>query len=89
MNKMYLVKYSTGSYEDYHQNNLFVTADKEVADKYVEKFNRILDNWLDYMTLFDNEHGYRDDEKCTTAISQRYYDVIETNGAFVEEIEVR
>jgi len=88
-NKMYVVKYSKGSYDDYHELDIFVTADKQVVDKYIEKFNKRLDYWKEYMNSFKDEYGYRDDKKCTTAISYRYYDVVDIGYAFVEEVELR
>lgn len=87
--KIYLVKYSIGSYEDYHVIDIFATQSKETADRYVEKFNRILEHWLDYMKEFQDKYGFRDAEKCTTTISYRYYDIIDTGQAFIEEIEIR
>jgi hypothetical protein len=87
--KIYLVKHSIGSYEDYHVIDIFATQSKETADRYVEKFNRILEHWIDYMKDFQDKHGFRDAEKCNTTISYRYYDIIDTGKAFIEEIEIR
>ena len=87
--KFYLVQYSNGSYDDYYKVNIFVTFSKESADKYVEKFNRRLDHWKEYMKSFEDKYGYRDDKKCVTKISYRYYDVMDMNYAFIDEIELR
>jgi len=87
--KMYLVKYSSGSHDDYHQVDIFVTDSKEVADKYVKKFNERLDHWSEYILRFEDKYGYRDDKKCVTAISYRYYDIKDINSAFIREIEIR
>ena len=87
--KMYLVKYSTGSYDDYCQIEVFVTKSRETADKYVERFNKKLDYWNEYMKSFKDEYGFRDEKKCTTAISYRYYDITEVGYSFIEEVEVR
>ena len=88
--KMYLVKYSTGSTGyDYCQIEVFVTNSRETADKYVERFNKKLDYWIEYMKSFKDEYGFRDEKKCTTAISYRYYDIIEMGHSFIEEVEVR
>jgi len=89
IDKMYLVKYSTGSYEDYHQIEIFVTKSRETADKYVLRFNKKLDYWKNYMKNFQDKYGYRDETKCTTSISYRYYDIIEVGYSFVEEVEIR
>lgn len=87
--RIYLVKRSIGSYEDYHVIDIFATQSKETADRYVEKHNRILEHWLGYMKEFQDKHGYRDEKKCVTAISYRYYEVIDSGQAFIEEIEIR
>lgn len=87
--KIYLVKRSIGSHEDYHVIDIFATKSKETADRYVEKHNRILEHWLGYMKDFEDRYGYRDEKKCTTAISYRYYEVIDSGQAFIEEIEIR
>ena len=87
--RIYLVKRSIGSYEDYHVIDIFATWSKETADRYVEKHNRILERWLGYMKGFQDKYGYRDEKKCTTPISYRYYDVIDSGQAFIEEIEIR
>ena len=41
------------------------------------------------MKSFKDKYGFRDEKKCTTAISYRYYDITEVGYSFVEEIEVR
>ena len=41
------------------------------------------------MKSFKDEYGFRDEKKCTTAISYRYYDITEVGYSFVEEVEVR
>lgn len=88
-NKIYLVKYSKGLYDDYHTVVIFATKSKETADRYVKKFNRILDYWLDHMNSFKDKWGYRDDNKCTTAISHRYYEITDVGQAFINEIDIR
>jgi hypothetical protein len=86
--KMYLVKYSTGSYEDYHQVVLFVTHSKDKADKYVEKFNRILNYWKDIVQSCEDENGYPV-HTTSESLYDRYYDIIEMGHSFIEEVEVR
>lgn len=38
---MYLCLYSTGQYDDYQENNIFVTPNVETAEKWVSKVNRV------------------------------------------------
>ena len=56
MNKMYLVHYSGGYYDDYYVHTIFATADKSVAEKYVDKFNTILDKWKSYYSQFESDN---------------------------------
>ena len=36
---MYIVKYSSGSWDDYGVSDIFVTDNLEIAEKWVNKFN--------------------------------------------------
>jgi hypothetical protein len=58
MNKMYIVKYCGGSYDDYYNANIFVTSNKSTAIKYVKKFNRILKKWKKYYSQFENKDEF-------------------------------
>lgn len=44
MNSVYIVQEITGQWEDKWINVLFATLDKEKAEKWVERFNRIIDD---------------------------------------------
>lgn len=52
---MYIVKYSAGSYDDWHEVDLFVTNSKETADKYVERFNNLIPKLKEYNKKFENK----------------------------------
>ena len=80
MSKAYLVLYSAGTYDTYIKVNHFVTFDKNKAELYVEKFNRILEEYRDYFN--DND---LDDESTIYYI----YRTLDINCASLEEIEVR
>ena len=41
-NKIYIVKYYGGSYEDYYETIIFATTNKSKAYKYRTRFNQIL-----------------------------------------------
>lgn len=84
---MYIVKYSTGSWDDYYQINIFVTTDKEMAEKYVEKFNNILKKWKEYYSQFKDEYGGIKDEYLK--MSDRFYSLMEINKCSFKEIEIR
>jgi hypothetical protein len=46
MNKteIYIVKISTGSHDDYYESDEFACFDKEKAQIWVDRFNKIIDN---------------------------------------------
>lgn len=57
--EIYVVKMCGGSYEDYYETNIFVTFNKNTAEKYIKKFNSILKKWKDYYRQYtDKEHGF-------------------------------
>ena len=59
MDKIYLVKYCGGKYDDHYTVIIFATNKKWRAIKYVSKFNRILEKWKDYYKQFETyEMGY-------------------------------
>lgn len=85
---MYLVGYSTGSWDDWTRVPLFITADESVAKRYCKKFNRILkrarkqyglnrEDWL--MRLEENDVNYQ----------LRQFKVNDYNEATYSPIEVR
>jgi len=86
--KMYLVTYSLGSYEDYHEHDIFVTKSEEKAQKYIEKFNRILEKWKDYYNKAYREIRVISNKK-EERISDRYFQLHDITGAYYEPIEVR
>jgi hypothetical protein len=80
MSKAYLVSYSAGTYDTYIKVNHFVTFDKNKAEVYVEKFNRILEQYRNYFN--DND---LDDESTMYYI----YRTLDINCASFEKIEIR
>ena len=92
MNKLYVAKYSTGSYDDHYFVSVFVSEDKEFVEKWVEKFNTKLAYWKEYFKQFGNEvFDYKTiKEKFYNDINNdRFYQIMECNSAFVDEIEYR
>ena len=78
LNKMYVVSYSIGSYEDYYEINIFVTDKIETAISYVAKFNKLLK---------------RLKGKCDKQYEElhwnRCWEIEEVNGCFYKAIETR
>lgn len=50
--KTYLVVVATGCYDDYIENVIFVTNDKDKADSWVTRYNKIIDDNLDRIREF-------------------------------------
>ena len=53
MDKIYLVRYSGGSWDDYYSEVIFATSKKTKATKYVTKFNKMLKKWKEYYKQFE------------------------------------
>lgn len=84
--KMYVVKYSTGSWEDYVVKNVFVTFDKDVAERYVAKFEATLQKLKSYYCQFTDIHNQ--DENYYIKWN-RSVDLQEINRCWYEEIQLR
>ena len=90
-NKIYIAKYSTGSCDDYYVVNVFVSPDKELVEKWVEKFNTKLAAWKEYFSQFSHPH-YKTilaEDAWNKVSTDRFYRVVECNKAFVDEIGIR
>jgi hypothetical protein len=89
---MYLVYYTKGSYDDYTQINLFVTAKKPTATKYVTKFNRILKRWKKHYEQYQDKRlgiNWIRDEYVDLGHFDRWYTITGINGCYYHEIEMR
>lgn len=88
---MYIVKYSTGSYSDYREIDIFVTLKKSKATKYVTKFNKILKKYKDHYKQY--EEPMVESMNWIKDIHIQYYErwsmLNETNNCFWIEIEER
>ena len=84
--KIYLVKYSVGSYDDYTENECFATFNYEKALNYVNKGNRIVDmakiHYLD-------ENGELKEKYKNTFIEDIYFNYCEFNNYYIEEVEFK
>lgn len=99
----YIVKYSTGSHDDHYVGTMFVTFDKNVAENYVKKFSRMVENCKDFYRTFE-EHDYSElisdedyvDSKNRYSLIEKYNiywnrwnQLDEFNRCYFEEIEIR
>ena len=87
--KIYIVKYSSGSYDDYHEQNIFATKSLEVASNYVQKFNRRLEYWKEVMKTYSNDRGYLKEENCNIPVTNHFWTIKDINRCFMEEVEIR
>ena len=88
---MYIVTYTSGSWDDLHRGNLFVTNDKELALAYVEKANTLLVKVKEYYDEIDEKLNDDDDPMRGIYIEQwaKYHTLAEVNAVSLEEIEMR
>ena len=90
--KLYVAKYSTGSYDNHYFVSVFVSEDKEFVEKWVEKFNTKLAYWKEYFKQFGKErfnYEILDEAFYDKDSANRFYQIMECNRAFVDEIEYR
>ncbi len=89
--KIYLVKYYGGEYEDSWNTAIFATHKKSTATKYVAKFNRILKKWKDYYDQFtDTNGGIRwIKQEHVEKHFKRWYYLSGISNCYYEEIEIR
>ena len=88
---MYIVTYTSGSWDSFHRGNLFVTNDKELALAYVEKANTLLVKVKEYYDEIDEKLNDDDDPMRGIYIKQwaKYHTLGEVNAVSLEEIEMR
>ena len=89
MKTIYIVRYSTGSYSDYREINIFATTVKSKAIKYVTRFNKILNDLQENNKRFEDKSSYNWIKDEYSDYYMRWYQVRETNRAFWEQIEIR
>ena len=91
MKNMYIVTYTSGSWDDFHRGNLFVTNDKELALAYVEKANTLLVKVKEYYHELNEKLD--DDDDLTRGMYLKlwvkYHTLGEVNAVSLEEIEMR
>jgi hypothetical protein len=89
--KIYLVSYCGGSYEDSWNTVIFATHNKSTATKYVTKFNRILKKWKDYYDQFAaTTRGFRwIKAEHVERHFKRWYYLNGISNCYYEEIDIR
>ena len=85
--KIFLVMYSTGSWDDYTEINLFATYSEDYAKAYIEKFNTILNKWKQHWKKFDDDDqlwrqdGFKNFD--------RFHQITDMNTAWYYPIQIR
>ena len=89
--KVYIVAYSEGLYEDYCKYNIFATGSKVKATEYRDKFNKLLKKWQEYYTIYGEEKLGRLylKEEYVEKYFDRWYKIMDIHECFIEELEIR
>jgi hypothetical protein len=87
--KIYVVKYSSGSYDDFYEENIFATKSLEVASNYIHKFNSRLEYWKEVMMTYADDRGHLKDENWDIPVTNHFWTIKEMNRCFMEEVEIR
>lgn len=90
-NKIYVVKYTTGSIYEKFFITVFASTNKRKAEKWVERFNTKLKYWQDYYSRF-SDHNNRemlDFKYIGDSRTHRFWQIMECDEAFIGEIEKR
>jgi len=90
MKTMYLVKYTTGSYENEETTYVFCTSKKSTATKYCTRFNKLFDKWYKYYKKYESVGGLCwMKEEYGKKYYLRWYYLRRTNRCYWEQIEIR
>jgi hypothetical protein len=91
VDKIYLVKYNVGDYDNYNSYVIFATNNKSKAIKYASKFNELLKKWRQYYSQFErNENGFNWIKKeHVDKYFYRWNSLREIGKCYYEEIPVR
>lgn len=89
--KIYLVKYCGGDYDEYYSTIIFATFNKDFSIKYVKRFNSILNKWKKYYSKYEDERlGFR---WIMDEYVEKYFDrwigLSKVTKCYYEEINIR
>lgn len=79
---LYIVKIATGQCEDYYEAFQFATTSKGKAERWVERFNKIIDDNRERITDSELDSDYN-------SLFWHNYIVYEEPAALIEETELR
>ena len=92
--KAYVVLHGKGVYEDYYERTVFITLDKDKAEKYVAKFNRLFNKLKEFYVEGYHNYWYEGQTDlnpfyATETAEDRYYLLYDSGDAFIREEELR
>lgn len=85
---MYLVYYTTGSYEDWDKKNIAIFRKEFEAKEYVDKYNNLLKKLQEHNKRLEKK-GWYDSERFGYDLFNKWDDIRENNGAQMEKLKVR
>lgn len=86
--KLYLVYYTMGTHEDFMRQNIFVTFNKSMAEKYCKKFNQLRGKCKEYYRgMTDSDGGWIKTEY--ESHLERWLFVMDLGECTFKEIELR
>jgi hypothetical protein len=83
--KIFIVTYSSDSYEDWREYLVFATQDRGKAEKYIEKANGIIERWRPF---FREKVLSESDFEYSTFVT-RHNQLEEINCFYIQEVELR
>lgn len=86
MEDLYVVKYNSGSCEYFRVNILF-TCNRDYAEKYTQRFNRVLEYFKKRSYRMRDKYGGLSDDYMD--FSKSFYEVREMSNAYYEPIQFR
>lgn len=93
MEKIYIVRYYGGSYDNHYEVLLFATTKKSIATKYVTKFNTILEKWKTYYSQFEEDKYGIGIKQLKDEYIEEYYDrwssLRNVSRCYYDELNVR
>lgn len=88
MKTAYIVSYWFGDTFDYYEFDIFVTEDKELAERYVVKFNNLLARLKEHYKRYENEDEWIKEEYDEIKF-QGWQRVMECSNCNIKEVEIR
>lgn len=81
--RMYIVEYTTGSWDTYDKHVVFMTSNEETAIRYCKKFNAMRERWREYFMMLATS-GNQD-----KPVYDRAYVIMEVNDCTYYSIPMR